>query len=163
MEALLTSAVGLLIPFVAVVPFLWLANRAERARHEVVARQIRLTDAIHARLGFVAAPTVVKRLGRPWQVLVALPFANPDLVGQVLSIVHDTLASIDRRAVEKVRIVVTPQEPSRPLPRPRARTVESAGWRGRALQEPSREVPRREAVASCPEHALPQDATASGA
>jgi hypothetical protein len=163
MESLLTAAGGVLVPVVAVVPFLWLANHVERARHEVVARQIRLTDAIHARLGFVAAPTVVKRPGRPWQVLVALPFANPDLVGQVLSIVHDTLASIDRRAVERMRIVVTPQEPSRALPRPPARNVESAGWRGRGLPEPSREILRREAVASRPEHTLPQDARASGA
>jgi hypothetical protein len=118
----LVAGVVVLIPFVAVVPFLWLANRIDRRRGEVRARQIRLTDAVHWRLGAIAAPLVVKRAWGPWQVRVALPFGRPDLVGRVVSILHETLASIDGRAAAGAQIVVTPQEappaPIAPLRRP---------------------------------------------
>jgi hypothetical protein len=117
MDALMVGSVVVLIPFVAVVPFLWLAERIERGRAEVRARQIRLTDAVHWRLGAIAAPMVVKRPWGRWEVRVALPFGRPEVVGPVVSILHETLASIDRRAAERAEIVVTPQAP---LPAPLA-------------------------------------------
>jgi hypothetical protein len=43
-----------------------LAARVQRMRLDAVRRQIALTDAIHAELGAVVAPTVRRRLGGRW-------------------------------------------------------------------------------------------------
>ena len=71
------SAVAVLIvlltPAVVLVALLLAIEQRSRARADVVARQIMLTDAIHAELGAIVAPVVEKRAFRPWRVVFALP------------------------------------------------------------------------------------------
>jgi hypothetical protein len=70
-------------PFALVAALLALAERRERRAGMVVARQIALTDALHARLGAAVAPVVRLRRGR-WQVHVAVPVGRPTVVSAVL-------------------------------------------------------------------------------
>ena len=65
--------VVLLTPAVVLVALLLGIERRARARADVVARQIMLTDAIHAERGAIVAPVVEKRAFRPWRVVFALP------------------------------------------------------------------------------------------
>lgn len=71
------SALGvlvvLLVPAAALVGLLLAIEQRQRARAEVVARQIMLTDAVHAELGAVVSPVVEKPAFRPWRVVFALP------------------------------------------------------------------------------------------
>ena len=64
--------VVLLSPAVVLVALLLAVEQRSRARADVVARQIMLTDAIHAELGAIVAPVVEKRAFRPWRVVFAL-------------------------------------------------------------------------------------------
>jgi hypothetical protein len=98
--------------FVVVFALVALAGWVERSRDEAAARQIQLTDAIHAQLGAVVAPTVVRRPWGAWQVLINVPFARPDLVAGVLSIAHDTIRRLDPRGFQRVRIVLGPSQES---------------------------------------------------
>jgi hypothetical protein len=63
----------LLLPAAVLVGVLLVVEQRQRAREDVVARQIILTDAIHAELGAVVAPVVEKRAFQPWRVVIALP------------------------------------------------------------------------------------------
>ena len=63
----------LLVPVVVLVAILLAVEQRQRAREDVVARQIILTDAIHAELGAVVAPVVEKRAFQPWRVVFPLP------------------------------------------------------------------------------------------
>lgn len=69
----LAIAVVLVIPIVVLVGLLQLVNALERRRAEVVARQIALTDAIHAELGPVVAPRVRRGRGGRWIAVMAVP------------------------------------------------------------------------------------------
>lgn len=110
MQTLLAAVVVVLFPFTTVLALLLLVRRAEARRDEAVARQIRLTDAIHRDLGAVVAPVVTRgRRGR-WRVSIAVPFERPALVGAVLDIVHGAFP-------ERFDLVLTPREP-----RPRRET-----------------------------------------
>jgi hypothetical protein len=71
---------------ILVTLFARMDRRAKRHGLEIQ-RQIALTDAIHARLGAIAAPVV--RLGREgWHIAVAVPFERPAVVDVVLAAVH---------------------------------------------------------------------------
>ena len=63
----------LLLPAALFVALLLAIERRQRARADVIARQIILTDAIHAELGAVVSPVVEKHAFRPWRVVFALP------------------------------------------------------------------------------------------
>ena len=78
----------------------WAAHR-ERRRREVEQRQIALTEAIHERLGAVAAPVVRRRRGR-WHVHLAVPFEHPLVVDALLAIVRETFAPRNRKSLEIV-------------------------------------------------------------
>jgi hypothetical protein len=80
-----------------------LAAWRDRVREAVAARQIRLTDAIDAEVGPVAAPVVTKRLWGPWQIRIAVPFTRPARLGKLNAIVQRTLP-------ERYQLVLTPQE-----------------------------------------------------
>jgi len=109
--------VALQIALVVVVfglPFalIGLAARVQRARREVVERQIAVTDAIHRELGAVVAP-VVRRHGRDaWSVAVAAPLDRPVAVGRVLALAYDALGT-DRGHAPDVSFVVTPRASGR--------------------------------------------------
>lgn len=79
-------------PFVAVGVLLALVNRRHLRRQAEVARQIALTDAIHARLGAVVAPEVRRRRGGRWEVAIAAPLESPPVVADVLAIVEQAFA-----------------------------------------------------------------------
>jgi hypothetical protein len=76
-----------LVPVVAMIALFAWANRRERRQADLRARQIALTDAIHERLGAVAAP-VVRRGRRSWQVRVAVPVEDSAATDAVLAIVR---------------------------------------------------------------------------
>jgi hypothetical protein len=145
-DAVLITAAGLglaLLPVLALVGLLGLANRIQRERAEAVARQIRLTDAIHREFGAVAAPVVEKRRGRRWRAVIAVPFARPEVVATVVTLAERTLGEPERGRAG-VEILLTPQPamaapPARrggPAPQ-RAHLVEerAGGHLGHAHQE----------------------------
>jgi hypothetical protein len=84
---MMTTVLGIVIlaaPFVALVALVWLRDRRLARRHREIARQIALTDALHARLGAVVAP-VVRRRQHGWHVAVAVPVERAGVVATVLS------------------------------------------------------------------------------
>jgi hypothetical protein len=105
------------LPFAAVVVLLAWTGRRERVRQDVCARQIALTDRIHARLGAVVAP-VVRYRRRTWQVSMAVPFESPATMEAVMEIVRVSFTPADRdpRPVE----IILRRQP-RPAAAPRRR------------------------------------------
>lgn len=98
-------------PFVLVWALLALAGHAQRRRAAALARQIELTDAIHARLGAAVAPVVRRRLGGRWQVRIPVPFERPALVESVARIAREVMVSRDGRAAEAWELVLSPRAP----------------------------------------------------
>jgi hypothetical protein len=100
-------------PILLVLGLLELAAWRERRSAAMVARQIRLTDALAAELGPVVAPLVSKPLGQPWRVEVQVPVGRPAVVSRVVAIAHDTLT---RTGAGRYELVLTPAPAStRPL------------------------------------------------
>lgn len=66
------------IPVVGLVVLLRLTSLLEQRREQVVARQIALTDAIHAAIGPVVAP-VVRRGHGGWIGVLAVPAGHPQI------------------------------------------------------------------------------------
>jgi hypothetical protein len=87
----LSAVLVALVPIVAMLTLLAWASRRERRQADVRARQIALTDAIHERLGAVAAP-VVRRSRRGWQVHIAVPFEHRATTDAVLASVREAFA-----------------------------------------------------------------------
>jgi hypothetical protein len=85
------------VVFAAPWALLALAGRAERARNEVVERQIAVTDAIHRELGPVVAPVVTRRGRNAWEIAMATPLDRPVTTGRLLVIAHDALIAPDAR------------------------------------------------------------------
>jgi len=85
MESLL-GILMLSLPPATVVALAALAERRRTRRRAEVARQIALTDALHARLGAAVAP-FVRRRRRRWEIAVAVPFERPAVVTGVLATV----------------------------------------------------------------------------
>ena len=75
-------------PFALTAVLLVLSERRQRRHETDVARQIALTDALHARVGAAVAP-VVRRRGHVWHVTVAVPVDQPALVSAVLRTVDE--------------------------------------------------------------------------
>src|SRR5258705_13125797 len=72
------TVIGLMFaasPMILTVALLMGAERRQRRVESEVARQIALTDALHARLGALVAPVVKRRHG-VWQGSVAGPGGN---------------------------------------------------------------------------------------
>ena len=110
-----------LSPLALTVALLLAVERRHRRVESDVARQIALTDALHARLGALVAPVVRQRHG-VWRVSVAVPVEQPRIVGAVLAIVDEMFG----RAAYELRL-------SRQVPvAPRAATLRPARA-GRAL------------------------------
>ena len=100
----------LLTPAVILVAGLLAIETRQRAHNEVIARQIMLTDAVHAELGAIVAPVVEKRAFRPWRVVFAVHDDGVREVGRLDAITERVLKGLDG-----VHIVFT-----RPAPVPRA-------------------------------------------
>ena len=107
------TVLGLLLaalPIVLVVALFRLVGATQRRRAAAVARQIHLTDRVHARLGAVVAPFVEKPFGRPWQVLVTVPLDSAELVTALVGIVADDFAAGNPRRPEPFQIVLSPRD-----------------------------------------------------
>jgi hypothetical protein len=89
------TVVGLVVagmPFVVVSGLLVMLERRQERTAADVARQIALTDALHARLGALVAP-VVRRRRRLWQIEIAVPVEQPAVVASVLATVDEARAA----------------------------------------------------------------------
>jgi hypothetical protein len=92
---------------------LGLAAWRDHRREAMVARQVRLTDAIADELGSVVAPLVTKPLGGPWRVEIQVPVGRPTVVSRIVAIVHQALT---RTGADRYELVLTPDPaPVRPL------------------------------------------------
>jgi hypothetical protein len=100
---------AMLFPILPAVGLLALAEWWDRRRAAVIARQIRLTDAIAEELGAVVAPLVSRPLGRPWRVSMQLPVERAALAGRVLAITHRTLSGMGAGRYE---VILTPAVPA---------------------------------------------------
>jgi len=109
-------------PIALLLTFMSRIDRFRMRREAAIGRQIALTDAIHARLGAVAAPVVRRRRGS-WSIAVAVPFERPAVVDAVL-------ASVDREfGRAEYTIVLSRQTP----PVPTARASRSVAHGGESL------------------------------
>ena len=100
-------------PILVILGLLALAGWREHRREAMIARQIRLTDAIADELGPIVAPLVVKPLGGPWRVEIQVPVGRPATVSRIVAIAHDTLT---RTGAGRYELVLTPEPaPVRPL------------------------------------------------
>lgn len=96
----LVAVLLLCVPFAVMG---WVRDSRER----VIARQIQLTDAIHAELGAAAAPLVSKRTFGPWRVTYTLPLGRNATVDRIVSITYRVLGHAGAAHVE---IVFTPRQ-----------------------------------------------------
>ena len=94
----MVTIAAILIVLIAPVALLVAAAAAidawRRARAEVIARQIQLTDAIHAELGPVVSPFVRKRVFQPWRVTFAVPEPRVREMARLVSI-SDRVLNVD--------------------------------------------------------------------
>jgi hypothetical protein len=114
---MMIPSVVILVLIVAVLPFvaLHLATRVQRARLDAVRRQIVVTDAIHAELGAVVAPTVRRRLGGRWQLLIPVPFDRPETIKRVIEVAYAAFGAPERADSGRFELVLSPQ--AKPVPR----------------------------------------------
>jgi hypothetical protein len=100
-------------PILVILGLLALAGWRDHRREAMVARQIRLTDAIADELGPIVAPLVAKPLGGPWRVEMQVPVGRPATVSRIVAIAHDTLT---RSGAGRYELVLTPEPASvRPI------------------------------------------------
>jgi len=120
------TVIGLLLaisPLVLTAALLLVVDRRQRRAESDVARQIVLTDALHARLGALVAPVVRWRAG-VWQVDVAVPAEEPWVVDAVLA----TADEVFGRVAYELRLRRQTQ-PARSAPAlRRARAVRELSW-----------------------------------
>ena len=98
--------VVLLGPLVVIVGPLLLVEEFQQRRARVIARQIRLTDAIHAELGALVAPVVEKHAFRPWRVIFALADGRTAEVGRLIAITYRVIGA-ELGAPDRLHIVFT--------------------------------------------------------
>jgi hypothetical protein len=106
--AALAVLVVLALPIAALIALLRLASVLEARRAEVVARQIALTDAIHAVLGAVVAPVVRRGRAGRWVATLALAPEQRD-IERLVEIARETLG-----ASAHVVLTTSPAAPGRP-------------------------------------------------
>jgi hypothetical protein len=122
--ATLLGVVILVAPFGAIAVMTWLLDRRQARRHREIARQVALTDALHARFGAVVAP-VVRRRHHGWRVELAVPFERPEVVAAVLAAADELFG----RAGYELVVSRQASAASRPrVTRPAALGKESLSW-----------------------------------
>jgi hypothetical protein len=113
--ALGTLSLGIaLFPFALLIAALGLSAWRQRTRLDEIARQIAVTDAIHAELGAVVSPVVHRTLGRGWRLTIPVPLDRPDTVTQVVSTACGVFSEPERTRSGRFEIVLKPQESARP-------------------------------------------------
>ncbi|MBM3220742.1 MAG: hypothetical protein FJZ38_19065 [Candidatus Rokubacteria bacterium] len=93
MLSALAALAVLLAPVAGLVALMMALEARQRARDAAAARQIQLTDAIHAELGAVVAPVVEKRAFQPWRVVFAVSEPRRRDVGRLLEITDRVLGN----------------------------------------------------------------------
>jgi len=136
MQSVVLSAVPfvvVLLPVALMVALLQLSSWRQRVRLAEVARQVVVTDAIHAELGAVVSPVVRRRLWGRWRVAIPVPLERPETVTQVVEAAYGAFSARERTRPGRFEIVLSPQE--RPAPRgdqamvaARAASGESVSW-----------------------------------
>ena len=104
-----------LFPFALLVAALKLSSWRQRTRLVEIARQIAVTDKIHAELGAVVSPVVRQTLRRGWRLTIPVPLDRPETVMQVVNAAYGAFSPSERTRPGHFEIVLTPQE--RPVPR----------------------------------------------
>jgi len=99
-----------LVPPALVVVMLLFSDRFQRRTQATIARQIEVTDAIHAELGAVVAPVVRQRLGGRWQVLIPVELDNSDTVTQAVRAARGVFDAHEGTLPGRFEIVLTPRE-----------------------------------------------------
>jgi hypothetical protein len=122
--ATLLGVLVLVAPFAVLAGLVWALEHRRARRHGEIARQIALTDALHARLGALVAP-VVRRRQRGWRVDVAVPFERPAVVTTVLTTADEVLG---RGGYELVLRRQSSGAPNVRAARPAALGSESLSW-----------------------------------
>jgi hypothetical protein len=108
-----------LLPIALLVAALQLSSWRQRVRLAEIARQIAVTEAIHAALGAVVSPVVRRTLWGGWRLAIPVPLDRPDVVVQVPDAASVAFSAAERTS-PRFEIVLTPQE--KPVPR-RARVL----------------------------------------
>jgi hypothetical protein len=108
----LAVAIVLVIPVAVLIGLLQVATVLERRRGEVVARQIALSDAIHAELGPLVAPRVRRGRGGRWIAVLPVPPGQPQLE-LMIEIAQEMLGPA-------AEVVLVTQEPALERPHRRA-------------------------------------------
>src|SRR2546421_9596175 len=96
----------LLVPVALIAAPLVLAEAWQRRRARIIARQIRLTDAVHAEMGAVVAPLVEKPAFRPWRVVFPIHGERAPELGRLITIA-DRVVGAELRAHQNLEIVFT--------------------------------------------------------
>ena len=99
-----------LFPIALMAAALLAMERRARVRLAECARQIAVTDAVHAQLGAIVAPVVRRRLGGRWQLVIAVPFDDLDSVGRVVRAAYEGFDGPERAIPGRFEIVLSPQE-----------------------------------------------------
>ena len=133
MQSVVLGSLSLLValfPIGLLVTALQLATWRQRVRLAEVARQIAVTDAIHAALGAVVSPVVRRTLWGGWRLTIPVPLDRSDMVTQVVDAASGAFSVAERTSPTRFEIVLTPQE--RPVPRRAPALVpargESVSW-----------------------------------
>jgi hypothetical protein len=92
----------LLAPVLALVTLMIAIEARQRAHAAIAARQVLLTDAIHAELGPIVSPVVEKRAFGGWRVVLAVPARRARDVGRLIAITERVLGD----QIADVHIVV---------------------------------------------------------
>ena len=100
MMALVGALLIVGVPVVGLVLALTMVDIAQRRRADVIARQIAVTDAIHAEFGAVVAP-FVRRVGRGWRVTLPMDARHPG-IARIMELATCTLGP---SAVVEVAVV----------------------------------------------------------
>ena len=126
---MLTVFIGLLVllPPAFVVALLLFSGRFQRRAETTIARQIEVTDAIHAALGAVVSPVVRHRLDGRWQVFIPLELDNADTVTQVVRAARGVFDAHEGTRPGRFEIVLSPREKFAPH---RERAAVAAGAAG---------------------------------
>ena len=127
------TALVVLLPLALVVALLKVVTWRRQQQLAEIARQIRVTDAIHAELGAVVAPTV-RRLGKGWRLAIPVPFDDLGTVTRVVATASRAFDAAEQAAPARFELVLSPQE--RPIrhaarvvaPMARPTRGESVSW-----------------------------------
>ena len=112
MQSVVLGSLSLLValsPIALLIAALGLASWRQRVRLAEIARQIAVTDVIHAALGAIVSPVVRRTLWGGWRVAIPVPLDRPDVVVRVLDAAYAAFSAAERTS-PRFAIVLTPQE-----------------------------------------------------